>query len=114
MPYIDAKFSAKFDEKTLQSVAGALCNAVSEAFGKKSESIMSAVECDKALFIAQNTVANGAYIAISLLGTSVEKQKCELCVRFVSEALRGFGINPDEVYVTFHPIPLWGRGEKMF
>ncbi|MDA3043204.1 MULTISPECIES: phenylpyruvate tautomerase MIF-related protein [unclassified Campylobacter] len=114
MPYIDAKFSAKFDEKTLQSVAGALCKAVSEAFGKKSESIMSAVECDKALFIAQNALDSGAYIAISLLGTSVEKQKCEVCVRLVSEALRGFGINPDEVYVTFHPIPLWGRGEKMF
>ena len=114
MPYIEAKFSAKFDESAQNSLASGLCKAVAEAFGKKPASIMSLIECDKTLFIAQNALDSGAYIAISLLGTSVEKSKCEVCVRLVSEALRGFGINPDEVYVTFHPIPLWGRGEKMF
>lgn len=114
MPYIDAKFSAKFDEKTIKCIAGALCNAVSEAFGKKPTSIMSIIECEKAVFVGENSIESGAFIRIGLLGENVDKSLCERATMAICENLAKFGIEGKNIYVIFRPTPLWGRDGAMF
>ena len=114
MPYIEAKFSAKFDESAQNSLASGLCKAVAEAFGKKPASIMSLIECDKALFLAENPFPNGAFVAVALLGESVDKRLCERATKDICEFLAKFGIEGKNVYVIFRPTPLWGRDGAMF
>ena len=66
------------------------------------------------VLMAENKVSKGAYIAISLLGAA-SKSACQILTKEICDILEnGFGINGSNVYVTYHPVDLWGWNGSMF
>lgn len=114
MPYINVKTSIKLDEKQKDDLQKKLTNAVSEAFGKPKTYIMANIEDEKSLYMAENKLEKSAYIAISLLG-SASKTACQTLTKEICTILQNdFGIVGSNVYVTYHPVDLWGWNGSMF
>ncbi|MBQ4400314.1 MAG: tautomerase family protein [Alphaproteobacteria bacterium] len=53
MPYIEAKMSIKLDERQKDDLQKKLTGAVSAAFGKPKAYIMTCIEDDKSLYMAE-------------------------------------------------------------
>jgi len=114
MPYIEAKMSIKLDDNQKDNLQKKLTGAVSNAFGKPKAYIMANIEDDKALYMAESKVAKGAYIAIRLLG-SASRPACQSLTKEICSILQNdFGIDGANVYVSYHPVDLWGWNGSMF
>ena len=114
MPYIEAKLSVKLDETQKNDLQLKLADAVSVAFAKPKTYIMTNIEDAKALYMNANKVNNGAYIAVSALGT-VSKQSCQSATQTICNLLeRDYGMNGSNVYITYHPVDFWGWNGSMF
>ena len=114
MPYIEAKMSVKLDDHQRDDLEKKLVGVVSEAFGKPKAYIMANIEDSKTIYMAENKVAKGAYIAIRLLG-SASKAACQTLTKEICDILENdFGIEGSNVYVTYHPVDLWGWNGSMF
>jgi len=55
----------------------------------------------------------GAYVSVSLLG-SASKPACQSLTQNICAILSGYGIDGSGVYVTYHPVDLWGWNGSMF
>ena len=114
MPYIEAKMSIKLDERQKDDLQKKLTDTVSVAFGKPKAYIMACIEDDKSLYMAERKLEKGAYIAICLLG-SASKSACQALTGTICDILQSdYGIDGANVYVTYHPIDLWGWNGSMF
>lgn len=114
MPYIEAKLSIKLDENQKNELQKKLADVVSSAFSKPKAYIMTNIEDDKTLYMAQSKLEKGAYIAISLLG-SASKPSCQTLTNDICSILSNdLGITGSNVYVTYHPVDLWGWNGSMF
>lgn len=114
MPYIEAKLSIKLDETQKNDLQMKLTDAVSLAFSKPKAYIMAEIDDEKALYMAEKKLDKGAYISISLLG-SAAKSSCQTLSNNICTILSNdFGINGSNVYITFHPVDLWGWNGSMF
>lgn len=114
MPYIQARLSIKIDEQQKQELQKKLTDAVSVAFGKPKTYIMTEIEDDKSLFMAENKIEKGAYIMVSMLG-SATKPNCQSVTSEICNILSSdFNIDGSNVYVTYHPVDLWGWNGMMF
>ncbi len=114
MPYIEAKISVTLDDNQRDDLEKKLVNVVSNAFGKPKPYIMTNIEDGKTLYMAENKVAKGAYIAIRLLG-SASRSACQGLTKDICTILQNdFGIDGANVYVTYHPVDLWGWNGSMF
>ena len=114
MPYIEAKMSIKLDDKQRDGLQKKMVNIVANAFGKPKPYIMTNIEDGKTLYMAENKIAKGAYITISLLG-SASKPACQGATKEICNLLHDdFGIDGANVYVTYHPVELWGWNGSMF
>ena len=113
MPYIEAKLSVKLDENQKNELQAKLTDAVSSAFSKPKAYIMAGIEDEKSLYMAENKLNNGAYVSVSLLG-SASKPACQNLTRNICDILSSYGIDGSKVYVTYHPVDLWGWNGSMF
>lgn len=114
MPYIEAKLSIKLDESQKNDLQKKLSNAVSSAFSKPKSYIMTNIEDAKSLYMGENKVEKGAYIVVRSLG-SVAKPSCHAATKEICSMLTGdYGLNGSNIYITYHPVDLWGWNGSMF
>ena len=114
MPYIEAKMSVKLNENQKDDLQKKLTDVVSSAFGKPKTYIMTNIEDDKALYMAERRLEKAAYIAVSLLG-SASKSACQVLTQKICDILQNdYSIDGANVYVTYHPTELWGWNGSMF
>lgn len=114
MPYIEVKTTVRLDEAQKDALQKKLTDAVSVAFGKPKAYIMVGIEDDKSLYMAQKKLEKGAYIAIRLLGTA-SKSACQTLTGEICDILQtDHGIAGNNVYVSYHPVDLWGWNGSMF
>ena len=113
MPYIEAKLSVKLDETQKNDLQTKLTNAVSGAFSKPKAYIMAEIEDEKSIYMGEKQTDKGAYISVKLLG-STTKPACQILTKNICDILSEYGINSSNVYVTYHPVDLWGWNGSMF
>lgn len=114
MPYIEAKLSVKLDSKQKDKLQNKLTDLVSFAFSKPKAYIMTGIEDDKSLYMAEKKLDKGAYISISLLG-SASKPVCQTLTKNICDYLSSdYDIDGANVYITYHPVDLWGWNGSMF
>ena len=114
MPYIEAKLSIKLDENQKNELQTKLTDFVSSAFSKPKTYIMTNIEDAKSLYMGGVKVEKGAYILVRSLG-SVSKPPCQASTQEICNMLvNDYGLNGSNVYVTYHPVDLWGWNGSMF
>ena len=113
MPYIEAKLSVNLDEAQKDELQAKLTDVVSISFSKPKAYIMASIEDGKSLYMAEKKLDKGAYISVRLLG-SASKSACQNLTGNICEILSNYGINGSNVYVTYHPVDLWGWNGSMF
>ena len=114
MPYIEAKLSVKLDEAQKDDLQKKLADAVSSAFSKPKSYIMTNIEDEKSLYMGGNKVERGAYIVVRSLG-SVSKPPCQAASKQICDMLTSdYGLNGSNIYITYHPVDLWGWNGSMF
>ena len=113
MPYIEAKLSVKLDDNQKNELQAKLTDVVSSAFSKPKAYIMAGIEDEKSLYMAEKKLDKGAYISVSLVG-SASRPACQNLTKSICDILSGYGINGSSVYVTYHPVDLWGWNGSMF
>ena len=113
MPYIEAKLSIKLDEDQKNDLQAKLTNAVSIALSKPKAYIMAGIEDEKTLYMAEKKLDKGAYISVKMLG-SASKSACQNLTAGICDILSAYAIEGSNVYVTYHPVELWGWNGSMF
>ena len=114
MPYTQARLTLELNETQKNDLQSKLTNAVSSAFSKPTAYIMTEIADNCSLYMAGNKLNKGAYISVSLLGTTT-KQACEGLTQQICAILNNdYGIDGKNIYVTFHPENLWGWNNMMF
>lgn len=114
MPYIEAKLSIKLDEVQKDNLQKELSNAVSYAFSKPKSYIMTNIEDSKSLYMGDEKVEKGAYIVVRSLG-SISKPACQSATKEICEILTtNYGLNGSQIYISYHPVDLWGWNGSMF
>ena len=114
MPYIEAKLSVKLDENQKNELQKKLADAVSSAFSKPKSYIMTNIEDDKSLYMGEKKVEKGAYIVVRSLG-SVSKFPCQAATKDIFEMLiSDYGLDGSNIYITYHPVDMWGWNGSMF
>ena len=114
MPYIEAKLSVELSSEQKDELQVKLTDVVSSAFSKPKAYIMANIECGKSLYMAEKPLDNGAFISISLLGTA-SKTACQALTGDICNILtKDYGISGSNIYVTYHPVDLWGWNGSMF
>jgi len=114
MPYIEAKLSVKLDETQKDDLQKKLTEVVSSAFSKPKAYIMANIEDSASLYMAERKLDKGAYISVSLLG-SASKPACQTLTRNICDILTAdYGLEGSNIYVTYHPVDLWGWNSSMF
>lgn len=114
MPYIQARLSIKLDENQKADLQSKITEVVSEQFSKPKAYIMTEVQDGCSLYMSNKKLENGAYISVSLLG-STTKDRCNVVTQKVCEFLTSeYALNSSSVYITYHPTELWGWNGMMF
>jgi len=114
MPYIQARLSVKLDENQKDNLQKKLTEVTSSALSKPKAYIMTEIEDDKSLYMAEQKLDKGAYISIKMLG-SITKPACQILTKNICDILAAdYGIDGSNVYVTYHPADLWGWNGSMF
>ena len=114
MPYIEAKLSVKLDENQKEDLQKKLTDVVSSAFSKPKSYIMTNIEDSKSIYMGGQNAEKGAYIVIRSLG-SISKPACQISTNEICDMLTNdFGLNGSNIYVTYHPVDLWGWNGSMF
>ena len=113
MPYIEAKLSTKLSDNQRNELQARLTEAVAKDFSKPKTYIMANIEDNQSLYMAEKKLDAGAYISIKLLG-STTRQVCQSLTGKICDILSDYGIDGAGVYVTYHPVDLWGWNGSMF
>ena len=75
---------------------------------------MTSVEDSQDLYMGGKKLENGAYLAVSLLG-STSKPVCGQITKAICDILKQeLGTEGQNVYVSYHPVDLWGWNGQMF
>lgn len=114
MPYIQARMSVKLDDNKKDMLQKQLTELVSTGLSKPKSYIMADIDDGRSLYMNENKIDQGAYIAISLLGNT-DKSTCSNLTSKICELLKSdYGIEPASTYITYHPCSLWGWNGMMF
>ncbi len=114
MPYLEAKFSAKLNDTQKDDLQKKLIETVSSAFAKPEQYIMINIEDGKTLYLGANKLPNGAYLSLRLLG-DVSKSACQNATKEICRILQhDLDIDGADIYITYHPVDLWGWNGSMF
>ena len=114
MPYIQANLSVKLDEEKKDKLQNLLTDVVASSFGKPKGFVMTSVEDSQDLYMGGKKLENGAYLAVSLLG-STSKPVCGQITKAICDILKQeLETEGQNVYVSYHPVDLWGWNGQMF
>lgn len=114
MPYIEAKLSVKLDDDKKDELQGKLTDAVSSAFSKPKAYIMTNIEDGKSLYMGGAKAEGSAYILVRCLG-STSRQSCEMATKEICSMLvKDYGLEGSKIYITYHPVDMWGWNGSMF
>lgn len=113
MPYIEAKLSIKLDENKKNDLQKKLSKVVSAVFSKPKTYIMTNIEDEKSLYMAENKIEKGAYISVKLVGNP-SKAACQTLTKNICDILSEYDIDASNVYITYHPVDLWGWNNIIF
>ena len=114
MPYIQARFSKSLDETQKNEIQTKLTKLVSAGLSKPETYIMTEIADGCDLYIASSKVENGAYISVKLLGTT-NKGACSPLTQNICNTLSAdLGLDSSKIYITYHPVDLWGWNGMMF
>lgn len=114
MPYIQARLSIKLDENQKDNLQAKLTDAASIDLSKPKAYIMTEIEDNKFLYMNEKKLDKGAYISIKMLG-SASKTACQNLTRDICNILStDYAIDASGIYVTYHPVDLWGWNGSMF
>jgi len=114
MPFIETKLSVKLEENKKENLQNALTDAVALAFGKPKSFVMTGIEDGQSLYMGAKKLENGAYLSIKLLGNTT-KTVCSQLTQKICEILnQELNIESQNVYVSYHPVDLWGWNSQMF
>jgi len=114
MPYIEAKLSIKLDDNKKNELQGKLADAISSAFSKPKTYIMTNIEDEKSIYMGGRKAEKGAYILVRSLG-SISKTPCENATKEICDILiNDYGLEGSNIYVTYHPVDMWGWNSSMF
>ena len=114
MPYIQARLSIKLDDTQKENLQKKLTSVTSSALAKPKAYIMTGIEDDKSLYMAEKKIDKGAYISISLLGSTTKPACQKLTNEICSFLSADYDIDGANVYITYHPTDLWGWNGSMF
>jgi len=113
MPFIDAKITLNLDAHTKENLKAELAKTMAP-LGKSETYLMVGIDDGYDLWMAGKKLEKGAYVSLSLLGnatsekyTEVTKVVCDIMSRLLS-------IEPENVYVTYHPVADWGWNNTNF
>ena len=112
MPFIQAKLSVSIDNK--DELQQKLSNAVSQSFSKPSAYIMSELQENCDLWMGNKKLEKGAYLSISLLGSTTKQACYELTEKICGILKQDYNIEGNNIYITYHPTELWGWNGMMF
>lgn len=114
MPYIQTRLSIQLDEVQKDDLQKKLSDATSTALSKPKAYIMTEIEDGKSLYMDEKRIEKGAYISIKMLGAA-NKSDCQTLTKLICNILSNdYGIASSNVYITYHPIDLWGWNGTMF
>ena len=75
---------------------------------------MTNIEDSKSLYMGEEKLEKGAYIVVKALG-SISKPACQNATKEICDILTAnYGLNGSNIYVTYHPVDLWGWNGSMF
>jgi len=114
MPYIEAKLSVKLEKNQKDDLQKKLTDSVSSAFSKPKSYIMTNIEDEKTLYMGGDKVEKGAYITVRALG-SISKFPCQAATKEICDMLtKDYGLEGSNIYITYHPVDMWGWNGSMF
>ena len=114
MPYIKAGLSLKLDDAQKNDLQNKLTDIVGAGLSKPKTYIMTEIEDGRDLYMAGNKLEKGAYICVKFLGTTT-KPVCGGITQNICQLLeREYGIDGSNIYVSYHPVDLWGWNGMMF
>lgn len=114
MPFIQAKLSLKLDEQQKESLQNQLTDVVASSFGKPKGFVMAGIEDGQDLYMGGKKLENGAYLSIKLLGNT-SKPVCNQLTSVICQILeKELGTSGQNIYVSYHPVDLWGWNGQMF
>ena len=114
MPFIQTKLSVKLDEDKKENLQNLLTDVTASCFGKPKAFVMAGIEDNQDLYMGGKKLENGAYLSIKLLG-STTKPVCVQLTQKICEILKQeLGTEGQNIYVSYHPVDLWGWNGQMF
>ena len=114
MPYIQSKLSIVLSEEQKSTLQKKLLDIVVSSTSKPKNFVMTNIEDNQDIWMSDTKIDKSAYIEISLLG-SVSKQTCGIITKEICDFLQEeYLIDGKYVYVSFHPLDLWGWNGQMF
>ena len=114
MPYIQARLSVAMSDAQKDDLQAKLTSIAEEGLSKPKAYIMAEVEDNCSLYMAGNKPEKAAYISVKLLGNTT-KDRCNFVTQKVCALLNSeYGIDGSKVYISFHPVELWGWNGMMF
>lgn len=114
MPFIQAKLSVSATDEEKNNLNNELLNIISNNTGKPKSFIMTNIEDNQTIYMSNEKIDKAAYLSVSLLG-SISKQTCGVITKEICDLLKQkFGIDGRYVYVSYHPVDLWGWNGQMF
>ncbi|MBQ8459155.1 hypothetical protein IJ541_03520 [bacterium] len=114
MPYIQARLNIRLDETQKNDLQKKLSDAAAVALSKPKAYIMTEIEDNKSLYMNEIKLDKGAYISVKMLGTAA-KPACQTLTKQICDILSAdYGIEASNIYVTYHPVDLWGWNGSMF
>ena len=114
MPYIAAKISFKLEDNQKDILHKKLEDVISSTFSKPKCYIMTNIEDAATLYMGGNRIEKGAYISVKSLGT-ISKSASQTATQQICDILTAdLGVDTSKVYITYHPVDLWGHDGYMF
>ena len=114
MPYIEMKFTMPLNEDKKISICEKIENSISGNFRKPKSFVMSEIKDNVPLRMGGEPLKKGVYISVKLFGAA-SKSVCNLCTGEISNMLKKeLEIESKNIYITYHPVDLWGWDRQMF
>ena len=113
MPFIDARFAGKVssDKKAiLKSEFGMLIGTLN----KPESYLMIQMQDNCELWFGGEQLEKGAYLAISLFGSASSDAYSRLTTQLSSLLEKELDIPKDRIYITYHPVAVWGWNGRNF
>ena len=114
MPFVSVRLNISLNSEQKNVLQKKISDAVAALLSKPQAYIMSEISDNCALYMNKEALEFGAYISISMLGNTT-KQACSVLTQDICRILeKDYGINSANVYITYHPVDLWGWNGRMF